>query len=101
MYQQDLARLIAQMHNNMSLVYFKADALEQADLANSYALIEDPDYAKAMLRLVQIKEAQGSYKSAIEMANFSLMRFDNPDEEMEDPENARVVPEFKEAIIKI
>ena len=89
------------MHNNMSLTYFKAGAMEQADLANSYALIEDPDYAKAMLRLVEIKEEQGAIKSALEMANFSLMRFDNPEEEIEDPDNAKVVPLFKALVEKL
>ena len=54
-----------------------------------------------MLRLVEIKEEQGQYKNALEMANFSLMRFDNPEEEAEDPENAKVVPQFKALVEKL
>ena len=101
MYQQEMSRLKAQLHNNMSLTYFRAGALEQADLSNNYALIEDPDYAKAMHRLIMIKEEQGQLQNALEMANFALMRFDTPEEAEEDADNAKVVPHLKECVERL
>ena len=92
MYQHELARLKAQLHNNISATLCKVGSYEQADLANSLALIEDPDYAKAMHRLILIKEEMGQYQSALEMCNFALMRYDSPEEAEEDPDNAKVVP---------
>ena len=65
-------------------------------MSNNLALVEDPDYAKAMHRMILIKEANGAYHGALEMANYAIMRFEHPDEEDEDPDNYKVVPALKE-----
>lgn len=59
------------------------------------ALVEEPDYAKALLRKILILEKKGEFSQATSMAQFAVVRFDN---EYEDERNMKVVPEFKEAI---
>ena len=57
------------------------------------ALVEDPDYAKAILRKIQIMDRKGEYSSAHNMANFAMARFDD---EFEEAENRKLVPKFRE-----
>ena len=58
------------------------------------ALMEEPDYAKALLRKILILEKKGEYSQATSMCQFAIVRFDD---EYEDERNRKVVPEFKEA----
>ena len=67
--------------------------MQKAELYNDMALMEDPDYAKALLRKVLILERKGEYEQAHSIANFSVMRFDD---EFEDDRNRKIVPLFKE-----
>ncbi len=59
------------------------------------ALMEEPDYAKALLRKILILERKGEFSQATSMSQFAVVRFDD---EYEDERNRKVVPEFKEAI---
>ena len=49
------------LYNNLSTCYFHMNNLPQAELHNEYALMEEPDYAKAYLRKVCILEKKGEY----------------------------------------
>ena len=84
----------AMLLNNISTCYFHLGKLKEADQFNDLALMEDPDYAKGMLRKVLILERQGNYSEAHSIASFSIMRFDD---DFEDERNRKVVPSLKEA----
>jgi hypothetical protein len=55
------------------------------------ALMEDPDYAKALYRKVLILEKMGNYENGHSIAKFAIMRFDS---EYEDESNRKLVPLF-------
>ena len=57
------------------------------------ALMEDPDYAKALLRKIMILEKRGEYTQGYNMAKFAVFRFDS---EFEEDENLALVPKFTE-----
>ena len=95
MYLQDYELLKAQFTNNISACYFKMNDLQQADKWNNQALIECPDYAKAIYRKCLINEANEEYTSAIKMAEWGIQRFDD---DLEVKENRDTVPAFKKII---
>ena len=49
MFWQDFVRMKAVLNNKVAETYFKMGDCDRADLYNSTALIEDPDYFKAIL----------------------------------------------------
>ena len=55
--------------------------------------MEDPDYAKALLRKILIQERKGEYEGGYQMANYACTRFDD---DFEDEANRKMVPQFKE-----
>ena len=79
--------------NNISASFFHIEGkLSESEYFNDMALMEDPDYAKAMLRKVLILQKKGYYKEAHSIAGFAIMRFDD---EYEDERNRKIVPELK------
>ena len=93
-FAQDLSRMKAMLLNNISTSFFHMEGkLTESEYFNDMALMEDPDYAKAMLRKVLILQKKGDYKEAHSIAGFAIMRFDD---EYEDERNRKVVPELKE-----
>ena len=82
----------AMLLNNIATCYFHLNLLTEAEYSNDMALMEDPDYAKAMLRKVYILQKKGDYKEACSIAGFAIRRFDD---EFEDERNRKVVPELK------
>ena len=60
-YRQDFDYLSASICNNISTSYFYLNNLEKAEEYNDLALVEEPNYAKAMLRKVLIREKKGQY----------------------------------------
>ena len=80
MYKQDFERLKAQFCNNMAACYQKMGDIEQADTYNNWALVECPDYAKALHRKCLIHEAKREYTMAVKIAEFCAKRFDHEDE---------------------
>ena len=79
----------AMLLNNISACFFHTDKMEECESFNDLALMEDPDYAKGMLRKVLILEKKGCYSEAHSIANFAIMRFDD---DFEDERNRKVVP---------
>jgi hypothetical protein len=51
----------AMLYNNISTSYFHMNAIPKAEYFNELALVEEPDYAKALLRKVLILEKKGEY----------------------------------------
>ena len=72
MYHQDFARLKSTLYNNISTSYYHMNSLQKADAFNDLALMEDPDYAKALLRKVLILEKKGEYSQAHNLAAFAV-----------------------------
>jgi tetratricopeptide (TPR) repeat protein len=83
----------AMLFNNIATCYFHLDDLEKADHLNDLALIEEPDYAKALLRKGLILERRGDFQQAFSIARFAINRFDSV---FEDERNQKVVPSLKE-----
>jgi len=61
-YAQDLSRMKAMLLNNIATCHFHMNNLPKAELHNEMALMEEPDYAKALLRKVYILEKKGEYR---------------------------------------
>ena len=97
-YAQDLSRMKAMLYNNIATCLFHMNDLAKAELNNEMALIEEPDYAKALLRKVLILERKGEYSQAVSIAEFAVGRYDN---EYEDDRNRKIIPEFKEVITRL
>ncbi len=92
-FAQDLSRMKAMLLNNIATCFFHIGGdLTKAEYFNDLALMEDPDYAKAMLRKVYILQKKGDYKEACSIAGFAIMRFDD---DFEDERNRKIVPELK------
>jgi len=85
----------AMLYNNIATCHFHMNNLPKAELHNEMALMEEPDYAKALLRKVYILEKKGEYRQAVSIAEFACTRFDD---EYEDDRNRKTIPEFKEVI---
>ncbi len=51
--------------------------------------MEEPDYAKALLRKIHILERKGEISQALSIAEFAICRYD---EEYEDERNRKIVP---------
>lgn len=83
----------AMLFNNISTCYFHMNALPKSDYYNDMALMEEPDYAKALLRKALILERKGEFSQAHSIANFAVNRFDD---EFEDERNRKIVPQLKE-----
>ena len=98
MYAQDFELLKAQLTNNISACFFKMDNLQEADNWNNQALIECPDYAKAIYRKCLIQEANGDYSQSIKMAEWGVKRFDD---DFEEEENRATIPHFKKLIERL
>lgn len=94
MYYQDFSRLKSILFNNISACYFNMNAMDKSDSFNDRALMEDPDFAKALYRKVLILEKNGEYTQGHHLAKFGITRFDS---EYEDEENRKVVPHFVSA----
>jgi tetratricopeptide (TPR) repeat protein len=58
---QDLSRMKAMLYNNIATCFFHMGNLPKAEINNEMALVEEPDYAKALLRKVLILERKGEY----------------------------------------
>jgi tetratricopeptide (TPR) repeat protein len=56
---QDLSRMKAMLYNNIATCFFHMGNLPKAEINNEMALVEEPDYAKALLRKVLILERKG------------------------------------------
>ena len=56
MYYQEFSRLKSMLFNNISVCYFSMNNIPQSEKFNDMALMEDPDYAKALLRKIMISE---------------------------------------------
>lgn len=82
------------LFNNISACYFNLNNLEKSDKFNNLALMEDPDYAKALFRKVLILEKNGQFTNGHNMANFAITRFDD---DYEEEANRKMVPCFREA----
>ena len=95
MYLQDYELIVAQLTNNVATCYFKMKNYQEADVWNNQALIECPDYAKAIYRKCTIQEANGDYSAAIQMAKWGIQRFND---DFEEEQNKEVVPSFKKII---
>jgi hypothetical protein len=63
--------------------------IAQSDKFNDMSLMEDPDYAKALLRKILILEKKGEYEGGHNMANFCVNRFDD---DYEEDANRKLVP---------
>jgi hypothetical protein len=61
MFHQDFVRLKAILNNNISMCYFNMNQIPKSVQYNDHALMEDPDYAKALYRKVLILEKQGQF----------------------------------------
>lgn len=70
-YHQDFARMKAILYNNISTSYFHLQNLAKADAFNDMALMEDPDYARALLRKILILEKKGEYGAGHGLAKFA------------------------------
>jgi tetratricopeptide (TPR) repeat protein len=92
-FAQDLIRMKAMLLNNLSTCYFYLGRMRESEEFNDLALMEDPDYAKGMLRKALILEKNGSYQEAHNIARFAISRFDD---EFEDERNRKVVPSLVE-----
>jgi tetratricopeptide (TPR) repeat protein len=88
----------AMLYNNISTCYFHMGNIDKSELNNEMALIEEPDYAKALLRKCMILERKGEYSQAVSIAEFAITRFDD---EYEDERNRKIVPEFKEVVSRL
>ena len=51
----------AMLYNNIATCHFHMGNLPKAELNNEMAVVEEPDYAKALLRKVLILERKGEY----------------------------------------
>ena len=71
-YMQDLSRMKAMLFNNISTCYFHLNSVTKAEYHNDLALMEDPDYAKALLRKVLILERKGEFEHAYSIAGFAI-----------------------------
>ncbi len=58
-YYQDFSRIKAVLYNNISTCFFKMGDLNQSDMFNDKALMEDPDYGKAHYRKCKILQKKG------------------------------------------
>lgn len=58
----------AMLFNNIATCYYHLGQIDKADHMNDLALVEEPDYAKAMLRKVLILERRGDYAQAYSIA---------------------------------
>ena len=93
MYLQDFTRLKSVLFNNISTCYFHLNSIPKADQYNDMALMEDPDFAKALYRKCMILEKKGEFTNGHHIANFAIARFDS---EFEEEENRKIVPKFVE-----
>ena len=59
MYLQDFSRLKAILFNNVATCYFNMDEIVKSEQFNDLSTVEDPDYAKGMLRKILIMERKG------------------------------------------
>jgi hypothetical protein len=50
------------LYNNIATSFFHLNQIQKAELYNDMALMEDPDYAKALLRKVLILERKGEFE---------------------------------------
>jgi hypothetical protein len=55
------------------------------------ALMEDPDFARALYSKILILEKKGEFKNGHHIANFAITRFND---EYEEEENRSLVPHF-------
>ena len=74
---QDFLRLKAMLYNNISTCYFHLGNIHKAEFNNEMALVEEPDYAKGLLRKILILEKKGEYMQATSMAQYAVVRFDD------------------------
>ena len=88
----------AMLYNNIATCLFHMGNLPKAELNNEMALVEEPDYAKALLRKVLILERKGEYSQAVSIADFAIGRFDD---DFEDDRNRKLVPDFREVITRL
>ena len=58
---QDLSRMKAVLYNNIASCFFHMGNFPKAEINNEMALVEEPDYAKALLRKVLILERKGEF----------------------------------------
>eukprot|EP00347_Sterkiella_histriomuscorum_P013270 403365360 len=93
MYYQEFSRLKSMLFNNISVCYFNMNSIPKSEKFNDMALMEDPDYAKALIRKILIQENKGEFEGGYQMANYAVTRFDD---DFEDEANRKMVPQFKE-----
>ena len=62
----------AMLLNNISTSYFHLGQLPKAEQYNDLALMEEPDYAKALLRKALILEKRGECRQAHSIASFGV-----------------------------
>jgi len=100
---QDFARLKSQVCNNLSLCYCQLNDLEQADIWNNQALLEDPDYPKAIFRKCAILEMQGRFANAVEMVGWGLSLLGNEFVDQPEEEAKLKIPfeDLKERCLKL
>ncbi len=56
------------LYNNISTCFFYLGNIPKAEYSNEMALVEEPDYAKALLRKILILERKGEFTQAKSMA---------------------------------
>ena len=94
-YYQDFCRLKAVLNNNVAASWFNLNNIDEADSFNNQALIEDPDYCKALHRKCLILQKQGQYSICAQMLTFFIKKYDHPDE----TEEARsLIPKMRELL---
>ena len=74
MYYQDFLRLKAVLNNNISMAFMKLRDYDRAHIYNNAAILDDPDYGKAVLRKAQILEETCEYTHALAIANWGMQK---------------------------
>lgn len=86
-------RLKAVLNNNIATCYCRLKQYERADLYNNSALMEDPDYPKALQRKCEILFESGEYTHCSQMCEWAVQKFSGKDEK---EETQALIPSLKE-----
>ncbi len=92
-FYQDFCRVKSMLRNNIAVCYFNLNKMRECEKFNDMALMEDPDYGKALLRKCLILEKKGEFTQGHDISRFAISRFDD---DFEDDNNRKLVPQFKE-----
>ena len=74
MFFQEFVRLKSALNNAVAKSYFKLEKWERCDLYNSTALIEDPDYIKAIYWKSLLLEKMGEFKDAVAILEWAMKK---------------------------